>query len=42
MTRVLADALAKAFPDISVKISETHTDCMKYGLIFGLWNAKII
>ena len=20
----------KAFPDISVKISETHTDCMKY------------
>ena len=30
VTRVLADALAKAFPDISVKISETHTDCMKY------------
>lgn len=29
-SRVLADALAKAFPDISVKISETHTDCMKY------------
>ena len=30
VTRVLAVALAKAFPDISVKISETHTDCMKY------------
>ena len=30
VTRVLADTLKRAFPDISVKISETHTDCMKY------------
>lgn len=30
VTRVLADTLKNAFPDISVKISETHTDCMKY------------
>ena len=27
---VLADKIAAAFPDIDVKISETHTDCMKY------------
>ena len=27
---VLAEKIAAAFPDIDVKISETHTDCMKY------------
>ena len=27
---VLADKIAAAFPDVDVKISETHTDCMKY------------
>ena len=27
---VLAEKLAAAFPEIQVKISETHTDCMKY------------
>ena len=27
---VLAEKIAAAFPEIEVKISETHTDCMKY------------
>lgn len=27
---VLAEKIAEAFPDIAVKISETHADCMKY------------
>ena len=27
---VLAENIAAAFPEISVEISETHTDCMKY------------
>ena len=27
---VLAEKIAAAFPDVEVKISETHTDCMKY------------
>ena len=27
---VLADKIAAAFPEIQVKISKTHTDCMKY------------
>ena len=27
---VLAERIAAAFPEIEVKISETHTDCMKY------------
>ena len=27
---VLADKITAAFPDVDVKISETHTDCMKY------------
>ena len=27
---VLADKIAAAFPEIEVKISETHGDCMKY------------
>ena len=27
---VLADKIATAFPDVEVKVSETHTDCMKY------------
>ena len=27
---VLADKIAASFPDVDVKISETHTDCMKY------------
>ena len=27
---VLAEKIAAAFPDVEVKVSETHTDCMKY------------
>ena len=27
---VLAEKIAAAFPEVEVKISETHTDCMKY------------
>ena len=27
---VLAEKIAAAFPDVEVKISESHTDCMKY------------
>ena len=27
---VLAEKLQAAFPEVEVKISETHTDCMKY------------
>ena len=27
---VLADKITAAFPEIEVKISETHADCMKY------------
>ena len=30
VVRVLAAKLQAAFPDIQVKISETHSDCMKY------------
>ena len=29
-TAVLAEKIAGAFPEIEVKISETHSDCMKY------------
>ena len=28
--QVLAEKIAAAFPDVEVKISETHADCMKY------------
>ena len=27
---VLAEKIAAAFPDVEVKISESHLDCMKY------------
>ena len=27
---VLADKIAAQFPEIEVKISQTHTDCMKF------------
>ena len=27
---VLAEKIAAAFPDVEVKISETHGDCVKY------------
>ena len=30
MVKVLAQRIRAAFPDVEVKISETHTDCMKY------------
>lgn len=30
MVKVLAQRIATAFPEIEVKISESHTDCMKY------------
>ena len=30
VTAYLAEALSAAFPEIQVKISETHTDCMKF------------
>lgn len=30
VTAYLAEKIAGAFPEISVKISETHTDCMKF------------
>ena len=30
MVKVLAQRISEAFPEIEVKISESHTDCMKY------------
>ena len=30
IVRVLAQKIAAAFPEVEVKISESHTDCMKY------------
>jgi putative NIF3 family GTP cyclohydrolase 1 type 2 len=30
MVKALAQRISEAFPEIEVKISESHTDCMKY------------
>ena len=30
VTAYLAEKLQTAFPDVEVKISETHADCMKF------------